>query len=63
MEKNSFHVCATCVNFKIEKRNEGMHYNCSRLGYETKPDYQFDCWTPKEHVVRLMEKRKGERLG
>jgi hypothetical protein len=63
MEKNSFHACATCVNFNTQKRKDGMYYFCSRLGYETKPDYQFNCWTPKEQVVRLMEKRKGENLG
>lgn len=62
MEKNSFHACATCVNFHPEKRKEGMVYFCSRLGYETKPDYQFNCWTPKDHIKRLMEKRKGENL-
>ncbi len=62
MGKNSFHACATCVNFQPERRKEGMVYFCSRLGYETKPDYQFNCWTPKEHIIRLMEKRKGENL-
>lgn len=62
MEKNSFHACATCINFQPEKRKDGMFYFCSRLGYETKPDYQFNCWAPKEHIIHLMEKRKGENL-
>ncbi|KIL48882.1 hypothetical protein KP77_20930 [Jeotgalibacillus alimentarius] len=35
-----------------------MLYFCKRLGYETKPDYRFNCWEPKEHVKKLMEKRR-----
>ena len=31
-----FHCCATCRHFKAEKKLEGMHYFCSRLGFGTK---------------------------
>ncbi|MDZ5473187.1 hypothetical protein SM124_15825 [Bacillus sp. 31A1R] len=59
--ENPFHACATCTHFRPEKVENGMRYFCNRLGYDTKPDYQFNCWTPKEHVIKLMEKRKEER--
>lgn len=32
-------------------------YRCSRLGYETKPKYQFKCWSPKQNVKKIMKKR------
>jgi len=51
-----FHCCATCQHFKAERVAEGMKYYCSRLGYETKPAYKFDCWDPKEHIIKLMNK-------
>ncbi|MCM3236758.1 hypothetical protein M3589_03365 [Heyndrickxia oleronia] len=60
MKKNRFHVCATCIHFHAEKLDHGMHYSCSRLGYETKPNYTFDCWTPKDHIIKLIEKEQGE---
>lgn len=53
---NRFHCCATCIHFSAERKNGKMTYFCKRLGYETKTHYQFDCWTPKEKVRRLMEK-------
>ncbi|WHY89140.1 hypothetical protein QNH39_25005 [Neobacillus novalis] len=52
-----FHCCATCRHFKVEKKGEGMNYYCSRLGYETKPNYKFNCWSPKEQVIQLMNKK------
>ncbi|MED3647627.1 hypothetical protein P4475_12625 [Halalkalibacterium halodurans] len=58
MVKN-FHCCATCVHFEAEKVNNGMVYRCIRLGYETKPAYQFSCWEPKEAVKRLMGKEQA----
>lgn len=51
-----FHCCATCRHFKPEKTPKGMKYVCGRLGYETKTNYQFNCWRPKEHVIKLMNK-------
>ncbi|WP_102027443.1 hypothetical protein [Salirhabdus sp. Marseille-P4669] len=58
-----FHCCATCVNF-LAKKNEqerGMIYRCTRLGYDTRPEYKFDCWDPKPHVIKLMEKEKKKK--
>ncbi|WP_232695439.1 hypothetical protein [Brevibacillus daliensis] len=56
---NRFHCCATCTNYHVEPKNEGKPtYRCSRLGFETKPTYQFHCWNPNEHVRRLMKKEE-----
>lgn len=60
MTIESFHACATCIHFQAEKNQQGMNYFCKRLGFETKPNYKFNCWTPKKHVQRLLEKRRGE---
>lgn len=56
-----FHCCATCKYFKAEKKAEVMKYTCSRLGYETKPSYKFDCWSPNENVVKLINKIKMQQ--
>ncbi|MFK3961314.1 hypothetical protein [Guptibacillus hwajinpoensis] len=53
-----FHCCATCIHFKVVKA-EKTSYRCARLGFETKPTYQFNCWEPKEVVKRKMEKEKS----
>lgn len=53
-----FHCCATCRHFKAEKQADGMKYYCSRLGYETRTTYKFNCWSPKEQVIKLMKKSK-----
>lgn len=57
---NRFHCCATCIHFVAERKNEKMNYYCRRLGFETKTHYQFNCWTPKEKVRKLMEKDGGK---
>ncbi len=56
MSNDRFHACATCINFRTEKAEGRMKYFCSRLGFETKTNYQFDCWDPKENVKKLMAK-------
>jgi hypothetical protein len=56
--RDHFHCCATCIHFDIKKTETGMRYLCARLGYETKPNYQFHCWNPKKNVIDLM-KSKG----
>ncbi|PLR77208.1 hypothetical protein CU633_11725 [Bacillus sp. V3-13] len=56
--KSSFHACATCIHFQAARTSKKMNYLCRRLGYETRPDYRFNCWTPKEHVKKLIEKRE-----
>jgi hypothetical protein len=53
-----FHYCATCRYFKAERKSDRMVYYCSRLGYETKTHYKFNCWTPKKSIIELMEKLK-----
>lgn len=53
-----YHCCAACQHFKAERKQQGMIYTCSRLGYETKPNYKFNCWNPKENIKRLMEKER-----
>ncbi|GIN85726.1 hypothetical protein J6TS2_21120 [Heyndrickxia sporothermodurans] len=62
MKKNRFHVCATCIHFSAEKKVRGMQYFCSRLGYETKPNYTFNCWSPKEHIKKLIAKEQGDNV-
>ncbi|WP_162927691.1 MULTISPECIES: hypothetical protein [Bacillaceae] len=52
----NFHCCASCVNYEVKKENGKMIYRCSRLGFDTKPTYQFNCWDPKEAVKKLMGK-------
>ncbi|WP_243290826.1 hypothetical protein [Bacillus sp. FJAT-47783] len=60
MAKIKYQVCASCIHFFVEKKDKGVTYHCQRLGYETKPNYSFSCWTPKREVVELMRKR-GDR--
>ncbi|KMJ55101.1 hypothetical protein AB3N04_03005 [Alkalihalophilus sp. As8PL] len=57
--QNEFHCCATCIHFQAMRRGEAMHYLCKRLGFDTKPTYQFSCWEPKENVKQLMKKRQS----
>ncbi|MFZ3579836.1 hypothetical protein [Virgibacillus sp. DJP39] len=58
-----FHCCATCKNFRIEKQKEtGKRIYCERLGFDTKPTYQFDCWEPKERVKIAMRKEELKRV-
>ncbi|MBP3951169.1 hypothetical protein [Bacillus suaedae] len=57
-----FHCCATCEHFQAEKKQNGMYYGCKRLGFETKPSYQFDCWNPKEHIKSLIAKETSKRI-
>ncbi|MFS0823029.1 hypothetical protein [Bacillus sp. 1P02SD] len=53
--KSKYHACATCMNFAAERKNGIMTYRCVRLGYDTKPEYRFNCWEPKPHILKLME--------
>ncbi|PGY08497.1 hypothetical protein COE25_21280 [Bacillus sp. AFS031507] len=58
-----FHCCATCRHFKVEKKPEGMHYFCSRLGFETKTNYQFNCWSPRENIKKIIDNVNKVRKG
>ncbi|WP_046173676.1 hypothetical protein [Domibacillus indicus] len=53
-----FHACATCRHFQALKQQGSMLYKCGRLGYETNPGCRFNCWDPKDHVKKLMEKER-----
>nr|WP_071459914.1 hypothetical protein [Bacillus mediterraneensis] len=55
-----FHACATCIHFSPQKTGEGMSYFCERLGFATKPHYQFQCWNPKPHIKELIKKEGGK---
>ncbi|WP_261133708.1 hypothetical protein [Bacillus sp. Marseille-Q3570] len=61
MKDSRFHCCATCIHFEVQKGDDGVRHFCSRLGYETKPDYRFNCWKPKENVQKLIEKEKKKQ--
>ncbi|NJP38930.1 hypothetical protein [Alkalicoccus luteus] len=50
-----YHCCATCRHFYAEKTKNGMAYTCVRLGYVTKPNYQFSCWDPRSDIRTKME--------
>jgi len=54
----TYHCCATCKSFTVEKTAASTIYKCSRLGFETKTNYQFNCWVPTEKVKALMKKRE-----
>ncbi|EIT85272.1 hypothetical protein A374_11030 [Fictibacillus macauensis ZFHKF-1] len=58
MKGKNFHCCATCVNFVAEKTASRMQYRCERLGFDTLPSYQFNCWEPKDHIKKLMTQQK-----
>jgi hypothetical protein len=55
-----FHCCATCRHFKAEKKEDGMSYTCTRLGFVTKSSYKFNCWNPKENIKKLIELNKNK---
>lgn len=61
--EDRFHCCASCRHFRVEKNGERMVTRCARLGYETNPKWQFNCWNPKDRVRRaISEERKRERM-
>jgi ribosomal protein L37AE/L43A len=55
----NYHCCATCMHFKTERNETGITYKCSRLGYTTKPDYQFNCWNPRMDIQEKMKKNNS----
>nr|WP_078554213.1 hypothetical protein [Bacillus alkalicellulosilyticus] len=56
---DEFHCCATCKHYLVTKEHGKINTLCKRLGYNTKAKHQFNCWDPKENVLKLMEKRKN----
>jgi len=63
MSSKRFHCCATCQHFAIQRTAGTTRYQCARLGYETAPKYQFNCWQPKPHVQKLIEAERNRLQG
>ena len=56
MKTRDYHCCASCKHFRVLKEpGVKVEYQCSRLGYPTKPGYRFDCWDPKDVVRKRMD--------
>lgn len=51
-----YHCCATCEHFSAKKTEKGMLYECVRLGFETRPEYQFNCWSPRKDIQKKMNR-------
>ncbi|WP_109430600.1 hypothetical protein [Sulfoacidibacillus thermotolerans] len=45
------HFCATCRHIRAIREADGVHFHCSRLGYQTRPNWKFNCWTPRDHYL------------
>nr|WP_147805302.1 hypothetical protein [Alkalicoccus halolimnae]TXF81318.1 hypothetical protein FTX54_16005 [Alkalicoccus halolimnae] len=58
---SNYHCCATCIHFSAEKTSSGMKYHCVRLGFQTRPEYQFNCWEPREDIKKKMLQKQHER--
>ncbi|MFC7393869.1 hypothetical protein [Scopulibacillus cellulosilyticus] len=56
-----YHCCASCRHFRIRSKDGGKISVCSRLGYETKPFYKFNCWDPKPRVQQALENKLDEK--
>jgi hypothetical protein len=56
----NFQCCATCRYFRSEKKEAGIKYFCSRLGYETKTNYQFNCWNPREDIKKRINEDQSK---
>jgi hypothetical protein len=52
--EKDYHCCATCQHFFITRRDGMNVVECKRLGYETKPSYKFDCWSPRPDILAKM---------
>ncbi len=49
--------CATCVWI----RHQDPHgFICARLGYQTKPQWKFRCWVPRERYREEKEDTRHE---
>nr|WP_303800656.1 hypothetical protein [Alicyclobacillus macrosporangiidus] len=57
-QPKDYHCCATCIHFKAERTHGQLRIYCSRLGYDTKPYYKFNCWDPKPGIGRGLEWRQ-----
>lgn len=51
MKGTKYHCCASCIHFRaIRHHAQAVQTYCQRLGYDTKPSYQFECWVVKPQV-------------
>ena len=58
MNDSRFHCCAACIHFRSVRSVDRVRTYCDRLGYETKPTYQFDCWVPNDRVLAKLAQQK-----
>jgi hypothetical protein len=58
-----YHCCASCVHFIAKRTDKGVQTYCSRLGYDTRPNWKFDCWTPKERIKQRLNFELGDDSG
>ncbi|WP_085521311.1 hypothetical protein [Tuberibacillus sp. Marseille-P3662] len=56
---NHYHACASCRHFGHDDRQGKQVPICRRLGYDTQPDWQFNCWDPKPRVKQAIHKKMG----
>lgn len=56
-----FHCCATCQHYAVEKTDGKRVTKCARLGFDTHPAHQFNCWNPKDNVRKLMAQEDQEK--
>ena len=56
-----YHHCASCRHYGFRKEGGKSTPICTRLGFDTQPHYQFNCWDPKPRVKEAMERRLAEQ--
>jgi hypothetical protein len=47
------HCCATCIHIGRVTANGGARFRCTRLGWETRPEWRFHCWTERPRTVKM----------
>ncbi|WEG14894.1 hypothetical protein PU629_04380 [Pullulanibacillus sp. KACC 23026] len=60
--ENHYHHCASCRHFGFREQDGKKQPMCTRLGYDTLPHYQFNCWNPKPRVKMAMQKKRRKML-
>lgn len=48
--------CASCLHVGIRRDGERLRVFCRRLGYDTKPEWRFHCWTPNIRIRPRLER-------
>lgn len=57
-----YHHCASCRHFGFRSEGGKKLPICTRLGFDTKPYYQFNCWDPKPRVREAMEEKIAQHV-